>query len=101
MRTLVVSSSPSDLVSTRLRCALLDLKPGRGDLAALLDLRPTFHLADLCVNAARLDQAMFEKALARHASGVHLLASPQVFGDTRLVTPQGVGQVLTLTRRLF
>src|SRR5947209_4325950 len=60
------------------QCALLDLKPGRGDLAALLDLKPAFHLADLCVNACRLDQAMFEKALARHESGVHLLASPQV-----------------------
>src|SRR5262249_12803082 len=33
--------------------------------------------------------------------GVHLLASPQAFGDTRLVTPQGVGQVLSLTRRLY
>jgi len=83
------------------QCALLDLKPGRGDLAALLDLKPAFHLADLCVNACRLDQAMFEKALARHDSGVHLLASPQVFGDTRLVTSQGVGQVLALARRLF
>ena len=83
------------------QCALLDLKPGRGDLAALLDLKPAFHLADLCVNACRLDQAMFEKALARHDSGVYLLASPQVFGDTRLVTAQGVGQVLALARRLF
>jgi pilus assembly protein CpaE len=83
------------------RCALLDLKPGRGDLAALLDLKPAFHLADLCVNAARLDKAMFEKVLLPHSTGVHLLASPQLFGDTRLVTSQGVGQVLTLARKLF
>jgi pilus assembly protein CpaE len=83
------------------RCALIDLKPGRGDLAALLDLRPIFHLAELCINAARLDRAMLEKALARHHSGVHLLASPQAFGDSRLVTPQGVGQILSLTRRLY
>jgi pilus assembly protein CpaE len=82
-------------------CALLDLKPGRGDLAALLDLKPAFHLADLCVNVCRLDQAMLEKALARHDSGVQLLASPQVFGDTRLVSVAGVSQVLTLARRLF
>jgi pilus assembly protein CpaE len=83
------------------RCALIDLKPGRGDLAALLDLKPAFHLADLCVNVARLDRAMFEKVLVRHQSGVHLLASPQVFGDTRLVTPQGVAQILTMARKLF
>ena len=83
------------------KCALLDLKPGKGDLAALLDLNPAFHLADLCRNVARLDQAMFEKALVQHASGVHLLASPHVFGDTRLVSPQGVGEALTLARQLF
>src|SRR5581483_870541 len=47
------------------RCALIDLKPGRGDLAALLDLKPAFHLADLCLNVARLDRAMFEKMLVR------------------------------------
>jgi pilus assembly protein CpaE len=83
------------------KCALIDLKPGRGDLAALFDLKPNFHLADLCLNATRLDQAMFEKALVPHPCGVHLLAAPQLFADTRLVTAQGVSQVLNLSRRLY
>jgi len=83
------------------KCALLDLKAGKGDLAALLDLKPAFHLADLCQKVARLDQAMFEKALCRHSSGVHLLASPHVFGDTRLVNTLGVSQALILARQLF
>ncbi len=83
------------------RCGLIDLKPGRGDLATLLDLKPAFHLADLCINAARLDRAMFEKLLVRHASGVQLLAAPQVFADTRLVTSQGVSQALLMARQLF
>jgi len=83
------------------KCALIDLKPGKGDLAALLDLNPSFHLAELCQNVTRLDQTMFEKVMARHASGVHLLASPQVFADTRLVTPQGVSEALALARQQF
>jgi pilus assembly protein CpaE len=83
------------------RCVLLDLKPGKGDLAALLDLKPVFTLADLCLNAARLDQTMFEKVLVQHSSGVHLLGSPQVFEGMRVVTAQGVGQALTLARKLF
>ncbi len=83
------------------KCALLDLKPGRGDLAALLDLKPAFNLADVCLNAARLDRAMFEKVLVSHANGIHLLAAPQVFGSTRLVTTQGVSQALGMARRLF
>jgi pilus assembly protein CpaE len=82
-------------------CALFDLKPGRGDLAALLDLKPVYTLADLCLNTTRLDRAMFEKVLVTHSSGVHLLGSPQLFGGLRVITPQGVGQALTLARQLF
>src|SRR6185437_16704079 len=48
------------------RCALIDLKSGVGDLAALLDLKPAHNLADLCLNAARMDRAMFESALVLH-----------------------------------
>jgi pilus assembly protein CpaE len=83
------------------KCALLDLKPGIGDLAALLDLKPQFNLADLCQNIMRLDRAMFEKMLVRHASGVHLLGSPQAFGNARAVTAQGVNQALAMARKLF
>jgi pilus assembly protein CpaE len=89
------------LAKEQQKCALLDLKPGIGDLAALLDLKPQFNLADLCLNVARLDRAMFEKMLAKHSSGVQLLASPQVFGKARVVTSQGVTQALAMMRKLF
>ncbi|HZV05752.1 MAG TPA: hypothetical protein VE999_11775 [Gemmataceae bacterium] len=83
------------------RCALVDLKPGVGDLAALLDVKPTHNLADLCLNAGRMDRAMFESALVPHASGIHLLAPPQMYEDIRLVTAQGVIKTLHLARDSF
>ncbi|MHB1426979.1 MAG: AAA family ATPase, partial [Gemmataceae bacterium] len=83
------------------RCALIDLKPGVGDLAALIDLKPTHNLADLCLNAARMDRAMFESALVPHSSGVHLLASPMMYEDIRVVTAQGVSRTLHLARDAF
>jgi pilus assembly protein CpaE len=83
------------------RCALIDLKPGVGDLAALLDLRPEHSLADLCLNSGRMDRAMFEAALVPHTGGVHLLAPPQMYEDIRLVTPKGVHKTLTLARETF
>jgi pilus assembly protein CpaE len=83
------------------RCALVDLNPGRGDLAALLDLKPQFNLADLCLNVSRMDRAIFEKMLAPHASGVHLLAAPRTFSDVRVVTPDGVSQALTMASSFF
>ncbi|MFO0841666.1 MAG: hypothetical protein U0797_04590 [Gemmataceae bacterium] len=83
------------------RAALLDLKLESGDLAALLDLKPTHTLADLCQNAARMDRIMFERSLVKHASGVHLLAAPRLFADIPLVTPEGVRQAVGLARSSF
>ncbi|MFO0967331.1 MAG: hypothetical protein U0793_17370 [Gemmataceae bacterium] len=83
------------------KAALFDLKPGRGDLATLLDLKPAYTLADICLNVARVDPSIFEKVLIKHASDVHLLAAPQVFEDARIITAQGVNHALNLARREF
>jgi pilus assembly protein CpaE len=82
-------------------CALFDLKLETGDLAALLDLRPTHTLAELCQNVARMDRVMFERSLTPHASGVHLLAPPRALDDISYVTADGVRQAVTLARGLF
>ena len=89
------------LAKDETKSALIDLKPGRGDLAALFDLKPQFTVADLCSNTHRLDRTMFEKMLVKHANGVHLLGSPQMFQDIRRVTPTGVAEALRLARAFF
>ena len=73
---------------------LLDFKLEMGDLAALLDLKPTFTLADLCRNVSKLDRVMYERSLVRHSSGVALLAAPLRLEEAALVTPDGVAQAL-------
>jgi len=80
---------------------LLDMKLESGDLAALLDLQPTFTLADLCQNAARLDRVMFERSLVKHESGVHLLAPPAQLADVATVRSDGVNLAVTLARASF
>jgi pilus assembly protein CpaE len=80
---------------------LLDLKLETGDLATLLDVRPTFTLADLCQNTARLDRVMFERSLVKHESGVHVLASPQKLSDIANVRADGIGLAVTLSRASF
>jgi pilus assembly protein CpaE len=80
---------------------LVDLKLESGDLAALLDLKPTHSLADLCLNVNRMDRVFFERSLARHSSGVHLLASPLQFNEVEHVTADAVRRVLNLGRTLF
>jgi pilus assembly protein CpaE len=81
--------------------ALFDLKLEQGDLAALLDLKPAYSLADVCQNTARMDRVLFERSLVRHSSGVHLLAAPRLYADVGHVTTEGVRQALTLARASF
>jgi pilus assembly protein CpaE len=81
--------------------ALIDLKLHAGDLAPLLDLKPSHSLADLCMNVSRLDRVLFERSMARHTSGVHLLAPPAHFGDVGRVTSEGIRKVLHLARTMF
>ena len=82
-------------------CALLDLKLEGGDLAPLLDLKPTHTLADLCQNAARMDRLMLEGSLVRHDSGIHLLSPPHNFADIAAVNSEGVRQALNFARAAF
>lgn len=82
-------------------CCLVDLRSTAGDLAALLDLHPTYTLADVCDNVTRLDSTMFSQVLVRHESGVNLLASPQILNQAKRVTTKGVGSVLSHARRRF
>jgi pilus assembly protein CpaE len=81
--------------------ALLDLKLEAGDLAALLDLKPTYTLADLCQDVARVDRTLFERSLVKHSSGVNLLAPTRQLSDARQITPEGVAHVVNLARAGF
>jgi pilus assembly protein CpaE len=80
---------------------LIDMKLESGDLASLLDLKPTYTLADLCQNASRLDRVMFERSLVKHDSGVSLLASPFHLADVGRIKPEGVTQAVLLARASF
>ncbi len=83
------------------KALLIDLKLEAGDLASLFDMRPTYTLRDLCENVLRLDRAIFERCLAQHDSGVHLLAPPRNIADCKAITPEGIRQALALGRNLY
>jgi pilus assembly protein CpaE len=91
----------SSLPREKSECLLVDLNSDRGDLAALLALKPQYTLVDACAHENRLDQAMFTKMISRHPSGIGLLAAPLHFTDARAVTPRGVAQAIALARKLF
>ena len=78
--------------------ALVDLKLEAGDLAALLDLKPTYTLADLCQNVARMDRVMFERSLVAARQRGPPAGPAAQLADIAHVTPEGVRQALDLAR---
>jgi pilus assembly protein CpaE len=90
------------LMARRLgKVALVDLKHETGDLAALLDLKPTYSLADLSRNLDRLDEVLLQRTLLEYSGGVHLLAAPRALGDVEAISPEGVGRSIGLVRSAF
>lgn len=84
------------------RSLLIDLKVSNGDLAPMLNLKPPFTLADLCEHVGQLDRTLYQRSLAVHPTGVHLLAPPppgQAYLPT--LTPNAIQQTLGLGRALF
>lgn len=83
------------------RTVLADLHSCGGDQPAMFDLEPAHTLADLCRNAARLDKSMFLQSLARHSSGVQVLAAPRTREEASVVTAEFVRQALAMARASF
>jgi pilus assembly protein CpaE len=83
-------------------CGLFDLRlSAGGDLASLLDLRPTFSIANLCQNLDRVDRQMFQQCLIAHATGLQLLAAPPDHATAGLVTAKAIRQLFAMARQLF
>jgi pilus assembly protein CpaE len=89
------------LAGTHGSSAILDLNLEAGDLVTLLDLKPSYSIAELCQNVRRLDASLLEGCLVPHSSGVQLLAAPTRVADSIHVTPEGINEVLSLVAHRF
>ena len=80
--------------------ALADLDHQSGDVAFLMGLTPTRSLADVA-EAARLDSASVQDALAKHESGVRVLPQPEQLDRAERLEPGTVGGVLETLSAMF
>ena len=84
------------------KTVLVDLDLMRGGVASYFDTRPRFTIADVMEAADKLDKTLLDNALAVHpASGVAILARPDLPEDTQRVSGAGVNRLLGLLGRLF
>ncbi|HKV56199.1 MAG TPA: AAA family ATPase [Candidatus Binataceae bacterium] len=83
------------------RVVAVDLDLQTGALGTFLNLEPDRTILQLCKSDRKLDSIQLETALAKHTSGLYLLAAPKRIEEAELVHEGTVGEVFELLRQLF
>jgi pilus assembly protein CpaE len=99
--TLVAVNVAAALAARSFEVGLLDLHVRGGDAATFLNCAPRHTLASLAAKNDQFDLAMFEQSLIKHDSGIHLLASPEMFSDFRTIRRELIPRVVQFARHVF
>jgi pilus assembly protein CpaE len=82
------------------KVALVDLDLHLGDAALSLGITPKFSTADALENMSRLDSDLLAAMLAKHASGLAVLAAPDAVSGLH-ITRDAVERLLRVAREKF
>ncbi len=82
------------------RVVIVDMHPQLGEVALGLGLSPQFSVADALGNAVRLDADFLSTLLAKHESGLMVLASSDAYGVHRSLE-RGAEKLLRILREEF
>jgi pilus assembly protein CpaE len=79
---------------------VVDLDLRQGGVSTLLNVHPTYSAVDAFGQSGRLDEAFLRGLLARHPSGLHVLAAPPTVERSRF-TPEQIREGLEVIRSHF
>jgi pilus assembly protein CpaE len=83
------------------KVVIVDLDLQLGDVLVFLDTASRYTIADVLQNQKRLDHELLQTSLARHASGVFVLAQSDHLEDAEKVDPSQVAPLLSFLSRHF
>jgi len=86
---------------TKRQSIIVDLKPCLGEVALFLGVRPRFTLLDAIENLHRLDRDFLRELVAKHKSGLDILAGSEQFERPNAQDAGAVEEVLRVLGRLY
>ncbi len=86
---------------TKSQVVMVDLVSGHGDVPMFLDLNPSYTIIDLVENLGRADKTYLLSALARHTSGLYVLAEPNRPEDIEAITSEQIMEIINLLKSVF
>ncbi len=75
--TLAVNTATSIHNLTKKPTIVVDLDLIAGDVTTFLNMSPSYSISDVTMNTSRLDASFLQGVIARHESGIHVLAEPK------------------------
>lgn len=80
---------------------LVDLDLNAGDVTTFLDINCDYTIGDVTVNMNRLDESFLKGVIAKHDSGVYVLAEPRKVEDGVSISGDDLKKVLPLLKTMF
>src|SRR3972149_2046771 len=99
--TTIATNLASSLVGRRKSVCLVDLVLQFGSVTSFLNIEASYTILDLAKNLKRIDPLFLDGSLAKHASGIRVLAEPFYAEDARRVTPADIDEILDLLVQSF
>ena len=86
---------------TKRQTVIVDLKPGFGEVALFLGVRPRFTVLDALENLHRMDKDFLRELLAKHKSGLDILAGSEQFDRPNAQDAGAVEELLRVLAKTY
>ena len=87
--------------ATKKPTILVDLDLTAGDVTTYLNMKTSYTISDVTVNIARLDKSFLQGVLAKHESGIFVLAEPQRVEEGVSISGSEIRKLLGLLKTMF
>jgi len=80
---------------------LVDLDLNAGDVTTFLNMKTSYTISDVTMNISRLDRNFLQGVIAKHESGISVLAEPQKIEEGVSISSSEIKKVLSLLKSMF
>jgi pilus assembly protein CpaE len=99
--TVAINLAANIFQKTGRSTVIVDLDHTAADIAPFLDLKPTYTVRDALAGINELDKMSLQNIIARHNSGVHVLAQPIHVGEEVPRTGANIKRLLDILSTTF
>jgi len=99
--TIAINLATDIFEATKKPTILVDLDLNSGDATTFLNMKPSYTISDVTVNISRLDKSFLQGVVAKHESGIYVLAEPQKVEEGVSISGVDIKKVLSLLKSMF